>query len=150
MIRCIFMGTPAFALPTLTALFASPAIEVTGVLTQPDRPAGRGKKQTPPPVKEISLTKRIDVLQPESLKDPEVLPWLARQNADCIVVVAYGGFVPKAIRNLTPFGCINLLPSLLPRYRGAAPMQWAILNGDTVTGNSTMYLAAGWDDGDLI
>jgi methionyl-tRNA formyltransferase len=148
--RAIFFGTPNFALPTLRAMHECSAINVVGVLTQPDRPAGRGKKLRPSPVKELALEFGYDVLSPEKLKNPEVMPWLEERNPDVIVVVAYGGFVSKPVRELPKYGCVNLHPSLLPKYRGAAPMQWAILNGDEVTGNSTMYLSAGWDDGDVI
>ena len=149
-IRTVFFGTPQFAVPTLQALLDSPEIKLTGVLTQPNRPAGRGKKLTPSPVKELALQHFLDVLQPEKLKDQDVLPWLIQQSPDAIVVVAYGGFIPKAIRDLSRFGCINLHPSLLPKYRGAAPMQWALINGDKITGISTMILSAGWDDGDIL
>ena len=149
-LRTVFFGTPEFALPTLQALIDDNEIEVTGVVTQPDRPAGRGNRLRPSPVKELALAHQLDILQPVKLKDPEVVPWLQRQYAHVYVVVAYGGFIPRTIRELTPWGCINLHPSLLPKYRGAAPIQWAIMNGDTHTGNSTMYLSSGWDDGDVI
>lgn len=148
--RAVFLGTPNFALPTLRAMRESPSIDVIGVLTQPDRPAGRGKKLRPAPVKELALELGYKVISPEKIKDPEVMPWLQEHNPDVIVVVAYGGFISKPVRELPRFGCVNLHPSLLPKYRGAAPMQWAIMNGDPVTGNSTMYLSAGWDDGDVI
>jgi methionyl-tRNA formyltransferase len=149
-IRTVFFGTPLFAIPTLQRLIDAPEIELTGVVTPPDRPAGRGKKLSPPPVKELAQHHQIEVFQPETVKQPEVLSWLEGQKADVLVVVAYGGFIPKPIRECPPYGCINLHPSLLPRYRGAAPMQWAIMNGEEVTGNTTMYLSAGWDDGDII
>ncbi len=148
--RAIFFGTPHFALPTLRAMHESPSIEITGVLTQPDRPAGRGKKLRPSPIKELALELGYDVLSPEKLKEPDVMLWLQKQNPDVIVVVAYGGFVIQSVRELPKHGCVNLHPSLLPKYRGAAPMQWAIMNGDAATGNSTMYLSAGWDEGDVI
>ncbi|MBI1388954.1 MAG: methionyl-tRNA formyltransferase [bacterium] len=148
--RIVFFGTPDFALPTLDALHKASEIDVTGVLTQPDRPAGRGKKLKPSPVKAWALEHDLPVLAPEKPKNPEVIPWLHEQAPEAIVVVAYGGFVPRTVRELPPYGCVNLHPSLLPRYRGAAPIQWALLNGDGQTGNSTMYLSAGWDDGDLI
>ncbi len=149
-IPIVFFGTPQFAVPTLEALIESPEIEVKGVLTQPDRPAGRGKKIKYPPVKQLALDQDIDILQPNSLKEPVVLEWLQKYNPKAIVVVAYGGFVQKAVREFTPYGCINLHPSLLPKYRGAAPIHWPILNGDKKTGNTTMYIAKGWDNGDMI
>lgn len=148
--RIVFFGTPQFALPSLRAIHDAAGLELAGVMTQPDRPAGRGKKLKPSPVKELALELGLEVLAPEKPKDPEVMPWLEDKQPDAIAVVAYGGFVPKRVRELPPHGCVNLHPSLLPRYRGAAPMQWAIMNGDAVTGNSTMYLSAGWDDGDVI
>jgi len=149
-IRTIFFGTPQFALPTLHALQNAPEIDLVGVITRPDRPAGRGKKLQAPPIKNAALDMGLEIYQPASLKKPEVVDWLSERKADVMVVVAYGGFIPTAVRDLTPMGCVNLHPSLLPKYRGAAPMQWAIMNGDAVTGNSTMYLADGWDDGDII
>ncbi len=149
-IRTIFFGTPQFALPTLHALHNAPEIDLVGVVTRPDRPAGRGKKLQAPPIKNAALEMGLEIYQPASLKKPEVVDWLSERNADVMVVVAYGGFIPTPVRDLTPMGCVNLHPSLLPKYRGAAPMQWAIMNGDAVTGNSTMYLADGWDDGDII
>ncbi len=149
-LRALFFGTPQFAVPTLKTLIECPDIEVTGVLTQPDRPAGRGKHFHPPPVKQIALEYKLDILQPEKLKEPHVMPWLESHNPDVIVVVAYGGFVMKKVREFPMHGCINLHPSLLPKYRGAAPIHWAILNGDKESGNTTMYLSAGWDSGDMI
>ncbi len=150
MIRAVFFGTPEFAVPTLSALIEAKGVEIPAALTQPDRPAGRGKKLQPSPVKILAQEHGLDLLQPEKLKDPETLPWLERHKPDVIVVVAYGGFVPKTIREAARFGCVNLHPSLLPMYRGAAPIQWAIARGDTRTGNTTMYLDKGWDTGDII
>ncbi len=149
-IKTVFMGTPAFALPALHALHEDSRIELTGVLTQPDRPAGRGKKQQPPPVKEFAIEQGIDFIQPNKLKENEVVPWLQSHQPDVITVVAYGGFVPKLVRELPPWGCVNLHPSLLPKYRGAAPMQWTLINGDIETGNTIIFLSKGWDDGDMI
>lgn len=149
-VRVLFLGTPDFALPTLDALHGADGITVCGVLTQPDRRAGRGKKMRPAPVKVRAVGLGLDVLSPESLKDDGVFDWISGHAPDAIVVVAYGGFVGKKIREVSRMGCVNLHPSLLPRYRGAAPIQWAIMNGDTKTGNSTMYLSKGWDDGDVI
>ncbi len=149
-ISTVFMGSPQFALPTLKALHESGDIDLRGILTQPDKPAGRGKKLRPTPVKEFALEHSIDCIHPESLKDETVFPWLTKHAPDVIVVVAYGGFVIKPVRELPKYGCVNLHPSLLPKYRGAAPIQWAIMNGEPETGNSTMYLAKGWDSGDVI
>lgn len=149
-VRALFFGTPYFAVPTLQAMIDSPDIDLRGVLTQPDRPAGRGNKRKPPPVKELALPHGLDLIQPETLKEPQVLPWIVSHEPEAIVVVAYGGFITKTIREVTPFGCINLHPSLLPKYRGAAPMQWAIMQGEKTIGNTTMYLAGGWDNGDII
>lgn len=149
-IRTIFFGTPEFALPTLHALRESPAVDLMAVVTRPDKPAGRGKKLQSPSVKIAAEEMRLEIYQPASLKKDEVLEWLRQRKPDAIVVVAYGGFIPTSVREVPPMGCINLHPSLLPKYRGAAPMQWAIVNGDAVTGNSTMYLSDGWDDGDII
>ncbi|MGI6454218.1 MAG: methionyl-tRNA formyltransferase [bacterium] len=146
-LRTVFFGTPEFALPTLQALIDDNEIEVTGVVTQPDRPAGRGNRLRPSPVKELALAHQLDILQPVKLKDPEVVPWLQRQNAHVYVVVAYGGFIPRTIRELTPWGCINLHPSLLPKYRGAAPIQWAIMNGDTHTGTAPCIYPPDGNDG---
>ena len=144
------MGTPDFALPTLRALHAAPEIDLIAVITRPDQPAGRGKKLQAPPVKILAESMETEIFQPASLKKEEVTTWLRDRKPDVIVVVAYGGFVPTPVREIPPLGCVNLHPSLLPTYRGAAPMQWAIMNGDAVTGNSTMYLSDGWDDGDII
>ena len=104
-IRAVFFGTPSFALPTLEALHQSDSINLLGVLTQPDRPSGRGKQLHPPPVKEWALPHDLDLLQPASLKEPEVMSWLERHAPDVIVVVAYGGYVPKTVREMTRFGC---------------------------------------------
>lgn len=150
LIRTVFFGTPEFALPTLRALVAAPEIDLCGVVTRPDKPAGRGQKLQPPPVKVAAGEMGLDIYQPASLKNEEVLAWLRARTPDVLVVVAYGGFIPTPVREIPPMGCVNLHPSLLPKYRGAAPMQWAIRNGDPVTGNTIMYLSDGWDDGDII
>jgi len=149
-IRTIFFGTPAFALPTLRILQEHPAIDLRGVVTRPDRPAGRGKALQPPPVKLLAHDLGLDLIQPETLKDPAIVEWLRQRSPDVVVVVAYGAFIPKAVRAVPPFGCVNLHPSRLPRYRGAAPIQWTLINGETSTANTTMYLSDGWDDGDII
>ncbi|MGC9329990.1 MAG: methionyl-tRNA formyltransferase [Candidatus Hinthialibacter sp.] len=149
-IRTIFLGTPEFAVPTLKAMIAAPDIELLSVVTRPDKPAGRGKKIQAPPVKLLAAEIGLEVYQPPSLKNEPALDWLQNKNPDALVVVAYGGFVPTPIRETPPLGCINLHPSLLPKYRGAAPIQWAVMNGETITGNTTMHLSDGWDDGDII
>jgi len=148
--RIVFFGTPDFAVPTLKVLLEMPEIDVVGILSQPDRPAGRGKRLQPPPVKQLALERGLEIVQPEKLKDVGVFEWLESLAPGAIVVVAYGGFVPKRIRELPKFGCVNLHPSLLPKYRGAAPIHWPILNGDQETGNTTMLLAGGWDNGDIV
>ncbi|MBN2327762.1 MAG: methionyl-tRNA formyltransferase [Candidatus Omnitrophica bacterium] len=149
-IRAIFFGTPDFAVPTLKALTAAPEIELISVVTRPDKPAGRGKKMQAQPIKLLAGEMGLEVYQPASLKSEQALAWLQEKKPDVLVVVAYGGFVPTPIRETPPLGCINLHPSLLPKYRGAAPMQWAVINGETITGNTTMHLSDGWDDGDII
>ena len=149
-IRALFFGTPDFAIPTLRVLHEDPAIELCGVVTRPDRPAGRGKQLQPPPVKVLAQERNLEIFQPESLKDPAAVEWIRQRSPDVLVVVAYGAFVPTAVREIPPLGCVNLHPSRLPRYRGAAPIQWTLINGETATANTTMYLADGWDDGDII
>ena len=144
----VFMGTPDFAVPALHALIKA-GHTVSGVFCQPDRPKGRGHKLTPPPVKEAALTYDIPVYQPDSVKTPEVLAQLKELNPDCIVVVAYGKLLPQSILTLPRYGCVNIHASLLPNYRGAAPIQWSVLNGDAVTGVTTMKMDIGMDTGDI-
>ena len=145
----VFMGTPDFALPPLKAIVEG-GHRVSAVFCQPDRPKGRGHKLTPPPVKEAALAYGIPVYQPDSVKTDEVLDLLKTLNPDCIVVVAYGKLLPKAVLDLPRFGCVNIHASLLPKYRGAAPIQWAVLNGDKVTGVTTMKMDVGMDTGDIL
>lgn len=147
--RVIFMGTPDFAVPCLDMLVQK-GYDVVAVVTQPDRPKGRGQKLTPSPVKAKALEYEINVLQPEKIKDPAILTELTALKPDIIVVVAFGQFLPKALLDLPPLGCINVHASLLPRYRGAAPIHWAIINGETMTGVTTMYMDIGMDTGDMI
>ena len=147
--KIVFMGTPDFAVPCLQALLDHP-YEVVGVFTQPDKPKGRGYQLTPPPVKELAVSKGIPVSQPTTLRDGTALEQLKIWKPDLIVVVAYGKFLPKEILELPRLGCINVHASLLPKYRGAGPIQWAILNGETVTGVTTMYMAEGMDTGDML
>ncbi len=145
----IFMGTPEFAVPCLEQLIVD-GHTVSLVVTQGDKPKGRGQKLTPPPVKAAALAHDIPVLQPHSLRDADTQAILASHAPDVIVVVAYGKILPKAVLELPRFGCINVHASLLPRYRGAAPIQWAVLNGETVSGVTTMFMSEGLDTGDML
>ena len=147
--RILFMGTPDFAVPSLRAL-ADSGEEIVGVVTQPDKPKGRGYVLTPPPTKVLAEAHGIPVYQPVTLKDgafEEVLRTLA---PDLVAVVAYGKILPKYLLDYPRYGCINLHASLLPKYRGAAPMQRAIMAGETETGVTTMYMAEGLDTGDML
>jgi methionyl-tRNA formyltransferase len=147
--RIVFFGTPAFAVPSLNALFQS-GEEVIGVITQPDKRKGRDHMPSPPPVKELALNEGIKVLQPANIKDPLFLNELSGMQPEIIVVVAYGKILPAQILNLPPNGCINVHASLLPKYRGAAPIPWAIINGEKKTGITTMLMDEGLDTGDII
>ena len=147
--KIVFMGTPDFAVPCLEALIKS-GYDVCGVFTQPDKPKGRGYALAPPPVKVTALENDIPVYQPTTLKDGEALTILNELSPDCIVVVAYGKILPKDILDLPRYGCINVHASLLPKYRGAAPIQWSVINGETETGVTTMYMDVGLDTGDMI
>ncbi len=147
--RIVFMGTPDFAAPSLLALLDA-GHEVCAVYTQPDKPVGRKQILTPPPVKALALERGIPVYQPTTFRDDAALRELAALRPELIAVVAYGRILPKAVLQLPPYGCINVHGSLLPKYRGAAPIQWAVLNGDAVTGVTTMYLAEGLDTGDML
>ena len=143
------MGTPEFAVPSLEALIGSPD-PVVAVVCQPDRPSGRGQKLSPLPVKVVALRNHIPVLQPDKLRPPEVLDSLRAWKPDLIVVAAYGKILPAALLALPPLGCINVHGSLLPKYRGAAPIQWAILRGETVTGITIMQMNDRMDAGDIL
>ncbi|MDD6033738.1 MAG: methionyl-tRNA formyltransferase [Oscillospiraceae bacterium] len=145
----VFMGTPEFAVPCLTALVEA-GYPVTGVFTQPDKPKGRGHKLQPTPVKEYALQQNIPVFQPKTLKNEEALADLRSCAPDLIVVVAYGRILPRTVLDLPKLGCINVHASLLPKYRGAGPIQWSILSGETETGVTTMYMADGIDTGDML
>lgn len=147
--KLIFMGTPDFAVPSLERLIAD-GHEVSLVVTQPDKPVGRKQIMTPPAVKVCALAHNIEVYQPHSMRTDESYARLAQEEADAIIVVAYGKILPKTILELTPGGCINVHGSLLPRYRGAAPIQWAVLNGDAEAGVTTMLLDEGVDTGDML
>ena len=147
--RIVFMGTPDFAVPSLQALIDA-GHEICAVYTQPDKPKGRGYVLTPPPVKELALRYAIPVEQPATLRAPEAFGALQAYAPELIVVVAYGKLLPKNVLELPRCGCVNVHGSLLPKYRGAAPIQWAVLNGDEVSGVTTMYMAEGLDTGDMI
>ena len=147
--KIVFMGTPEFAVPSFLRLLED-GYDVAGVFTQPDKPKGRGNKLAAPPVKEAALEKGIPVFQPDRMKDGAALQLIKELRPDLIVVVAYGKILPKEILDFPPLGCINVHGSLLPKYRGAGPIQWSVLNGETVTGITTMYMAEGLDTGDMI
>ncbi|ANE47480.1 methionyl-tRNA formyltransferase [Paenibacillus swuensis] len=147
--RIVFMGTPEFAVPSLRALLDE-GYNVVGVVTQPDRPKGRKRVLTPPPVKEEALKHGLPVLQPLKMRDPAAAEELALLEPDLVVTAAYGQILPKAVLELPRLGCINVHGSLLPKYRGGAPIQHAVMNGETVTGVTVMYMAAGLDTGDMI
>ncbi len=147
-LKVIFMGTPEFAVPTLKLLIEKH--NVVGVVTQPDRPKGRGKKMLAPPVKEIALENNIPVFQPEKIRDEEFISKLEDLGAEVFVIVAYGQLLPEKILNMPKYGCINVHGSLLPKYRGAAPIQWALIDGEKITGVTIMYMEKGLDKGDMI
>lgn len=146
----IFMGTPDFAKENLEAIYQA-GHNVIGVVTNPDRPKGRGMKMLPSEVKEFALEKKLKIYQPLKIKNnTEFIEEMRKLNPDVICVVAYGTILPKSILEIPKFGCINVHASLLPNYRGAAPIQWAVLNGDKTTGVTTMYMDKGMDTGDII
>ena len=147
--RLAFLGTPAFAAPSLEALAAG-GFDIPAVLSQPDRPKGRGQQLAISPVKETALRLGLSVHQPERVRRPEAIELLRGLGLDAMVVVGYGQIIPQAIIDLVPLGIINVHASLLPKYRGAAPIQWAIANGETRTGVTTMRIDAGLDTGDML
>ncbi len=147
--KLIFMGTPDFAVPSLERLLAD-GHTVSLVVTQPDKPVGRKQILTPPAVKVCAESHGLSVYQPTSMRTQEAYDRLAQEQADAIIVVAYGKILPKSILELTPGGCINVHGSLLPRYRGAAPVQWAVINGDSEAGVTTMLLDEGVDTGAML
>ena len=147
--RIIFMGTPDFSVGTLEAL-VSAGHEVVLAVTQPDKPKGRGGKMQFTPVKETAMKYDIPVFQPKKVREPECIEELRKYNADVMVVVAFGQILPKEILEMTPYGCINVHASLLPKYRGAAPIQWAVIDGEEVSGVTTMQMDEGLDTGDMI
>ena len=147
--RIIFMGTPDFSVGTLEALVEA-GHDVCLAVTQPDKPKGRGKEMQFTPVKEAAVKHGILVYQPKRVRDPECVEELRKYQADVMVVIAFGQILPKEILDMTPYGCINVHASLLPSYRGAAPIQWAVINGDKVSGVTTMQMNEGLDTGDMI
>jgi len=145
------LGTPEFAVPTLQALIDAPDFDVIAAVCQPDRPKGRGNKLAAPPVKEVAAAAGIKVLQPEKLsKAEDIVDAMRNMHPDVLVMVAFGQILKKPVLNLAPFGVINLHGSLLPHYRGAAPINWSIINGDTITGITTMQTDVGVDSGDML
>ena len=144
--RIVFMGTPDFAVPTLTALIEG-GHEVVAVVTQPDKPKGRGKAVLMTPVKEKAIEYEIPVYQPVKVRDPEFVELLKTMAPDAIVVVAFGQILPKSILDLPKYGCVNVHASLLPKYRGAAPIQWAVIDGEKESGVTTMMMDVGLDTG---
>lgn len=148
--KLVFMGTPEFSVPALLALISG-GHEVAAVVTQPDKRKGRGKEMQSTPVKEAALARGIPVFQPERIRDnEEFLKTLKTIRPDAIVVIAFGQLLPKEVLTLPPCGCINIHASLLPKYRGAAPIQWAIIDGEKETGITTMYMEEGLDTGDML
>src|ERR1017187_868570 len=147
--RLIFLGTPAFAVPTLEAIVEA-GHEVAAGLTQPDRPSGRGQNAAASPVKQAALRLGLTVYQPERVRRPEAVEYLRGMASDAMVVVGYGQIIPQAAIDLAPLGIINVHASLLPKYRGAAPIQWAMVRGETRTGVTTMRIDAGLDTGDML
>jgi len=147
--RIVFFGTPEFAVPSLRALLSGPD-PIVAVVCQPDKPAGRGQQLSIPPVKRVAREAGVPVLQPEKVRAPEFLDALRACGPDLIVVAAYGKLLPKTVLDLPRHGCINVHASLLPRYRGAAPIQWAVLNGDAVTGVTIMQMNEQMDAGDIL
>lgn len=146
--RLVFMGSPDFAVPALQAL--AQAYRVVGVVTQPDKPAGRGKALTPPPVKTAAQALGLPVIQPQRLREPEAMQRLREWSPEVVIVAAFGQILKPEALNLPPFGCLNLHASLLPRWRGASPIQAALLAGDTQTGVTLMKMEAGLDTGPLL
>lgn len=149
-LRVIFMGTADFSCPSLRRLAAEPGLQVLAVVTQPDRPKGRDLQLTPSPVKALALQLNLPVLQPAKARDPQFIAELAALQPDLIIVIAYGQILPAAILDLPRHGCLNIHGSLLPKYRGAAPIQWAVANGETETGVAIMQMDPGLDTGPVL
>ena len=149
-LRIVFCGTPQFAVPTLKHLLALPDFQILAVITQPDRPRGRGQQISAAPVKEIALAAHLPVHQPEKIRAPQIEQLLRKLSPDVIVIIAYGQIIPAKLLTIPKYGWINLHASLLPKYRGAAPINWAIANGETHSGLTTMRIDAGMDSGDIL
>lgn len=149
-LRIVFCGTPAFALPSLQRLLEQPHFEIAAVVTQPDRPRGRGQELAAPPVKEFALAKNLQVYQPEKIRGDEAFDFFRKISPDAVVIIAYGQIVPQRLLDVPRLGWVNLHASLLPKYRGAAPINWAILNGDSYSGITTMQVNAGMDTGPIL
>lgn len=147
--KIVFMGTPEFAIPSLDMLVRE-GYNVAAVVTQPDKPKGRGNKLSPPPVKIYAMEKNIPVLQPEKVRTGEFAERLRELAPDLFITAAYGRILPADVLSIPPLGCINVHGSLLPKYRGAAPIQWAVINGESKTGITTMYTDVGMDTGDML
>lgn len=147
--KIVFMGTPDFSVETLKQILAA-GHEVSLVVTQPDRPRGRGKKPSFSPVKEYATEQNIPCFQPEKIRDASCIEILQKEQADIFVVVAFGQILPQRILDIPKYGCMNVHASLLPKYRGAAPIQWSVINGDAETGVTTMRMDAGMDTGDIL
>ena len=147
--RVVFMGTPDFSVPTLECVIEA-GHEVVGVVTQPDKAKGRGKKGVYPPVKEKPLEHGLTVNQPKRAREPEFIEQMRALNPDVMVVVAFGQILPKALLDIPKYGCVNVHASLLPKYRGAAPIQWAVIRGEKVSGVTTMQMDVGLDTGDML
>jgi methionyl-tRNA formyltransferase len=148
--KVVFCGTPQFAVPSLKLLLAQSDFEILAVFTQPDRPRGRGQRISSSPVKETALAAGVPVHQPEKIRSPETQELLQRLAPDCIVIIAYGQIIPARLLPIPKHGWINLHASLLPKYRGAAPINWSIANGETKTGLTTMRIDAGMDTGEML
>ena len=149
-LRLVFCGTPLFSVPTLKHLLVQPDFDVAAVITQPDRPRGRGQEVSFSPVKEIAVAASVPVHQPEKIRAPEAQELLQRLAPDAIVIIAYGQIIPARLLPISRLGWINLHASLLPKYRGAAPINWAIVNGETKTGATSMRIDAGMDTGEIL
>src|ERR1700731_4442569 len=148
--RILFCGTPHFAVPTYIPLLAQPDIEIAAVITQPDRPRARGQQISASPIKEAAVAAGLPVHQPEKIRSPEAQALLKQLAPDGIVIIAYGQIIPASLLSIPKLGWINLHASLLPKYRGAAPINWAIANGETQTGVTTMRIDAGMDTGNIL
>ena len=149
-LRIIFCGTPQFSIPTLRHVLANADFEILGVITQPDRPRGRGQQLSISPVKEVALAAHLPVHQPQKIRAPEVQQLLEKLAPDVVVIIAYGQIIPARLISIPKYGWINLHASLLPKYRGAAPINWAIANGEARTGLTTMRIDDGMDTGDIL